>query len=321
MGERLFVFYITTDLRALLHLESDRSCLMPDRFTFPTRWLAFCLLGLNTWLYTSLAQADEPSFHEGVGVRLELISEYEKVAPGQTFTVGLKLNHKDGYHTYWRSSGIVGMPTTKEWSLSPGVTAGPILWPAPKEVDMVGITAWGYQDEVCLLTEVTIDPGFTGDGILLQLKSTWMCCSQECNPGFATLSLRLPVGDEAVPHQNNVAQFHESRRSLPQPMPKDWAASFQSLAREKGDTTRITIDLGEDAEEVRVEQLRLFSTDQLIHSDLPQTVTREGSTVIFELPWNSFGPKEPESFQGLLVHPPGWSGLTSAAVHVSIPAH
>ena len=65
-------------------------------------------------------------------VEAELVSAQSAIAPGQPATLALRLKIQDGWHTYWRNPGDSGLPTTLEWKLPAGFTAGEIEWPAPR---------------------------------------------------------------------------------------------------------------------------------------------------------------------------------------------
>ena len=56
----------------------------------------------------------------GKGVDMALVSGVDTVRPGQPFLVGLKVHHHEGFHTYWRSPGIVGVPFALKWEVPEG---------------------------------------------------------------------------------------------------------------------------------------------------------------------------------------------------------
>jgi thiol:disulfide interchange protein DsbD len=64
-----------------------------------------------------------------------------------------------GWHTYWQNPGDSGLPTTIEWKLPAGVTAGPIQWPAPHALPAGPLVNYGYEGEVYLPTTLTVAPG------------------------------------------------------------------------------------------------------------------------------------------------------------------
>ena len=58
------------------------------------------------------------------GVKINLLSEADAVSPGSKFTVAIHLQHFDGFHTYWKNPGMVGVATQIDWTLPKGFKAG-----------------------------------------------------------------------------------------------------------------------------------------------------------------------------------------------------
>ncbi len=67
-------------------------------------------------------------------VEAELISEVLSVKPGESFWTALRLRMEPGWHTYWQNPGDAGLPTTIEWELPAGFSAGPLLWSFPEKI-------------------------------------------------------------------------------------------------------------------------------------------------------------------------------------------
>ena len=70
--------------------------------------------------------------------------------------MGLKLRMADHWHTYWKNPGDSGLPTRIQWVLPEGWTAGEIQWPYPKPLPVGPLMNYGYEDEVVLLTDLTV---------------------------------------------------------------------------------------------------------------------------------------------------------------------
>lgn len=49
------------------------------------------------------ADSKASSFHRGGGLTMRLVSDVTAIQPGQTFHLGLWIQHEPGYHTYWSS--------------------------------------------------------------------------------------------------------------------------------------------------------------------------------------------------------------------------
>ena len=59
-------------------------------------------------------------------VKADLLAEPRRIAPGQTFWVGVRLRIKQHWHVYWRNPGDSGEAVSITWRLPPGFTASPI---------------------------------------------------------------------------------------------------------------------------------------------------------------------------------------------------
>jgi len=112
--------------------------------------------------------------------------------------VGLQLTHQPGWHTYWKNSGDSGEPTQLQWTLPPGVTAGDIAWPLPRQIPIGNLVNYGYEGTVLLPVPLTVtpqyQPGLLSGGVLpVHLKATWLVCRRECIPQQGEFDLRLPI--------------------------------------------------------------------------------------------------------------------------------
>lgn len=179
------------------------------------------------------AAAPAPAqIHDGkVLVKASLLADTSSVVPGQSFQVGLLLEMAPGWHTYWQYSGDSGLPTSIDWELPPGFTAGPIEWPLPEaKIEPGDIQVYSYSGKVLLLTTIT-PPANLSKNVTLRAKATWLVCEEICVPGDAKLELVLPVAQSAVPA--NAAAFEEFRAQLPSkqapPFDLTWTRSGSAL--------------------------------------------------------------------------------------------
>jgi DsbC/DsbD-like thiol-disulfide interchange protein len=197
--------------------------------TTPLRVLSSCALCFVLCAFSSVCAAP---------LSIELVSEVTSIQPGTPFYVGLHLKHQEHYHTYWKFPGIVGVPTGMAWKLPVGWKADPIEWPAPERVMMFQIKAQGYHGEVLLPMKITPPKDLAvGGKITLEGKATWMCCGLDCNPGFADLTVTLPVavGTPTV-DAKWVTLFDKARAGMPQPL-----AGYAATALREG--ARVTLRL------------------------------------------------------------------------------
>ena len=117
--------------------------------------LQYALLFFLLTPVTLTAAESEPVQKPGIKT-LQLVSDVNSVVPGKPVSIGLFIQHLPEYHTYWKAPGIVGVPTSITWKLPEGFTPSPIEWPAPQLTKMADYTAYGYERDVCLLSEIMV---------------------------------------------------------------------------------------------------------------------------------------------------------------------
>ncbi|RPH36165.1 hypothetical protein EHM92_04960 [bacterium] len=147
-----------------------------------------------------------------------LLADVRSIQPGTHFTVGLLMTMDPGWHTYWKNAGEAGLPTTVQWKLPEGITAGGIQWPLPeKHIEPGDILTYGYSNENMLLIAMeassSLKPGST---VTLEGEVSWLECERVCVPGSATVELKLAVA-AAAPEQANQELFQTYRNRTPRP--------------------------------------------------------------------------------------------------------
>lgn len=127
-------------------------------------------------------------------VQASLHSGRAAVAPGETFTIVLRQDIREHWHTYWSNPGSSGEPTELTWNTPPGASAGPIQWPAPMAIPFAMLVNFGYEGEVLFPIEITA-PANAQPGQMLNFTADayWLVCSDICIPEEAQLQLSVPV--------------------------------------------------------------------------------------------------------------------------------
>ena len=166
-------------------------------------------------------------------VEARLAVEALSIQPGKPFSVALVLSMDPEWHTYWKNPGDSGLPTTLEWTLPPGFSAGPLEWPVPQRFVTDGLVTYGYSGRVLLITEITPPKQLPPDAALkLAARAGWLACRVECVPGKAELSVSLPVqpGDPAADARWK-GELGTTRSRLPVPgAPADYSAAADARA-------------------------------------------------------------------------------------------
>jgi thiol:disulfide interchange protein DsbD len=145
----------------------------------------------------------------------KLVLDAAAARPGDTVMAGIYLRMDPHWHTYWRNSGDSGKPTTIDWELPPGITAGPIQWPVPTKLPPDDLTTYVYENEVMLVVPLKLAPDLKPGTYNLKAAVSWLECEQMCIPGNANLTATLTAGDEAKSSPD--AEFIGTwRKKLPQ---------------------------------------------------------------------------------------------------------
>jgi len=173
-------------------------------------------------------------------VEAELVSERSALVPGQTATVALRLKIRDHWHTYWQNPGDSGLPTTLDWKLPGGITAGPIQWPAPKALPAGPLINYGYEGEVFHLVDLAVPATLPAEGtVTLAARADWLVCEDTCIPEGADLTLTLPVATGTDAHPKWGAPIRATRDALPRPI-TGWTVTAT------GDGPKVRLTLARD---------------------------------------------------------------------------
>ena len=249
----------------------------------------------------------------------ELVSSKQSIAPGETIDIALRIKHDKGWHTYWKSPGIVGVPTGLAWKLPDGFKAGKILWPQPETVKMGPYNAYGYHDEVFLIIPLTASQNAKpGTKSLIQARASWMCCSTVCQPAFADLKLSIQISKSAEPHKNTKWSnlINNSRSTFAQNN-----QSWKTTAVRKGKKIILTLSPLEKEKPSAPRTPYFFCEDGLIHSDKKQSIKILPSrSIVFRLHVSEFGPENPTHLKGIFYNKNGLPDNSGATpIYINAP--
>ncbi|MFT5122051.1 MAG: DsbC/DsbD-like thiol-disulfide interchange protein [Verrucomicrobiales bacterium] len=235
-------------------------------------------------------------------VVLELASEQNAIVPGKPFTVGLHIVHDKGFHTYWKYPGVVGVPTQLEWQLPEGFKAGPIQWPQPMLSKMADLIIYGYEQDTTLLVELTppeaLEPGTT---VALPVKIAFMACADSCHPGFADMSLRLPVAKTEKINTIWRKRFDAARTTFAKTSD---AWTFSGTGSATSLTLIATPKVGANTD---ISSFTFFEELEQVDSREPQVVTKVGDGFQITLPRVDWMEKHPPTrISGVLFSTESW---------------
>ena len=255
-------------------------------------------------------------------VRATLVAADSAIQPGRPFTVALRLQHKEHWHTYWINPGT-GLATSLAWKLPEGWKAGEILWPVPKVLrDKKGnVTGNGYEDDLLLPVTLTPPADLTpGSRVQLKAMADWLMCEDVCIPGNAEVSLSLPVAAE-VPAP--APEWGAKIGAVLARLPRADAAWTVSASRVGGEITLTIRAAGATGAVHAPGTLHFFAADGLVAYDLPQVLTTEGGVYALKLKADASAPADAKRLVGVVTAANGWKAdgtLPGLAVDVAFAA-
>ena len=170
------------------------------------------LLAMVCIVWAGLLSAQD--FEFGAKTKVDLLVAPSVAKAASTIDVGLRLQMPKGYHTYWKNPGENGAPTTIEWALPKGISAGEIKWPVPEKVEWQEMFTYAYHGEILLIVPLMLAENLADGEYELKGKVKWLECEESCESGEAEVSAKLVVGTEASagPH---TATFEKARMQWP----------------------------------------------------------------------------------------------------------
>jgi thiol:disulfide interchange protein DsbD len=267
-------------------------------------------------LFLLAASASGEPVREGAVVA-ELVPAKEAISPGETILIALRMKHDAGWHTYWKSPGIVGVPTDLDWKLPKGFKAGGIQWPQPERVKMGPYDAYGYHGEVFLSLPFTApSDAKPGTQVKLKARASWMCCSKTCHPAFADVTMTLPVSQKPAQPSRWHKPIAQARSSFPVAN-----THWKGNAFRQGKKAILTLTPRKNIPvKVPIEPY-FFSDNGLIDSDVEQVVNTTGSGVIsLQMEISEFGPDDPAHLTGIFYTKSGLADKSGAVpIRLKVP--
>ncbi|RFC43092.1 MAG: thiol:disulfide interchange protein DsbD [Verrucomicrobia bacterium] len=213
-----------------------------------------------------------------------LIADTSAIAPGKSFTIGIRFVLADRWHLYWQAPGDSGAAPQVEWELPPGFAAGPIQWPLPHSLKSEGdIFTNVYEGEVVLPVEIKAPEQLPNPPLVFSAKLKWYVCSETCLPGSADVSLTLPAGAPAPAHSEVFALWKKRLpQSSPAPFELEWTQTKEGLL--------LKIEGAPTGEKVEIFPIPPLGAT----SEHPETISRT-----FRIPSTNLG--KPEGWKALVV--------------------
>ena len=225
-----------------------------------------------------------PGPYKANHLTIELIAAQHEIAQGGDATLGLVFTLEDGWHVYWINAGDSGEAPSVKWTLPKGITADPMLFPAPSRLPLAPLMDYGYEDAVTFPVRVHAAKKIKASkGVThLAAKVDWLVCSSaRCLPGSANLGIDLKVVPEkekgrllaATEAASKVGPLGSAFNEMPKPLPDD--ASAEAIATP--DEIIVTLHNGDQEKDA---EFYPFVQDQIVNAADQQIVPqRDGVTL------------------------------------------
>ncbi len=177
----------------------------------------------------------------------ELVTLGSTIAPGSTLQAGLVLTMEQHWHVYWVNAGDSGEPPHIKWTLPPGLSVGPLQFPAPSRLPLGPLMDFGYEDTAAFPFTFTASPSMKPGQVHVDALTDWLVCANTCIPGRAHLGLTLMVGPAGAPVAPAGA-LGEALSLLPKPLPADAQVTVMggkkllSITLKSSSITNINVD-------------------------------------------------------------------------------
>jgi DsbC/DsbD-like thiol-disulfide interchange protein/cytochrome c biogenesis protein CcdA len=223
-------------------------------------------------------------------------------AEGTKGTLALVMHPQPGWHGYWLNPGDAGQPTSADWQLPPGATAGPLRYPAPDRLLIGGLMNYVFERDYALLADLTLPrPPGPAEKLPVGASLRYLACTDKiCVPETAQVAGVVGAG---IP-----AEIARLKQALPRPL-----GTPARFAMANG-TLRLGIPLPAS---VAVAGAYFYpATDGATDYAAPQRVSRNGDWLIVE---TRAGPRPPGAIDGVLTIGAG-PGFAVGATPGPVPA-
>ncbi|WP_448554737.1 protein-disulfide reductase DsbD family protein [Thalassotalea montiporae] len=171
----------------------------------------------------NIAKLPESSTAQGPHIQVALLSEYKSIwatSDANAQWLGILLAPEDEWHTYWRNAGDSGEPPSVQWQSNAEIEFGEIQWPMPEQIPVAHLVNYGYSVDTLLMVPFTIkNSADLPETVKVIADLSWLVCKEDCIPGWATLTIELPVSDKPANDPSLLSPhaplFSKTRATLP----------------------------------------------------------------------------------------------------------
>lgn len=188
---------------------------------------------------------------------ITLTPESITIAPGIPFKVVIKLDHPEGWHSYYINPGFLGNVLKLDWTLPEGFVAGPIQWQTPSLGHTPEAIGYEYEGSAAHIVSITPPENLkTGETLSFSVSAKWQICDPSgCQDKKGSASFELKSGSSPAPSAES-ADLIKSTEEL-QPI-RDHSWGIEVF--EQGSNYVIRLTPGKNAVE-ELKDVYFFSSD------------------------------------------------------------
>lgn len=227
-------------------------------------------------------------------VKTRLIANVKSINPGVPFLVGIRLEMKKDWHTYWENPGDAGLETKVKWTLPDGFKVSRLKWPYPEIIMMSGLVDYGYENEIMLIAEIIPQKDLkTGEQVNIKADISYLVCKSVCLPGKSSNIINLIVNSGKDEFDaENLPVFDKYMQKIPSGNP----ASSLNI---KDDTLFVSVSLDKAGD---FSESRFFPLKPgIIKNQFRQRYSTGKSGIIFSLPKDEYLQEDPDTLKGVLL--------------------
>ncbi len=186
------------------------------------------------------AAVSRSSAQQGTEIaRPRMIAESTAIVPGEINWIAVTWDIKKGWHTYWPGQNSTNFTQVFEITGPEGFEIGKAIWPGPKRHEPTeGLLDHVYEKQATVIVPIKAPSDLpVGSKVTFLANLEYLVCDALCIPGFAELTLELPVARERTPSRDS-ALIKQARERAPKPWPK---GETPMRARWEGDSVRFDV--------------------------------------------------------------------------------
>jgi thiol:disulfide interchange protein len=253
------------------------------------RWIFF-FFGLLAAARAASSSADVAHLH------VQLLFPASSLYPDVSSDGGLYFKLEPGWHVYWKNAGDSGEPPHIKWTLPEGITAEPLLFPAPHRLPLGPLMDFGYEDEVLFPFKLDVAKAVKAGPAVLDAKVDWLVCREVCIPGKAELEVQRSVVAQAPTVAAEASPDSEIWKRLANSLPQPTPANFKAVYQSTKDGFRLGVETGQ-----RESSAEFFPEDQeILDNPAPQKVTPTAKGFVLDLKKDANLAANPAQLNGVL---------------------